>query len=267
MCYILVLVEPDEDQERAASRVDRLRQEIERHNYLYYVLDAPEIDDAEYDRLLRELIQLEQEYPEIVTPDSPTQRVGAAPQEGFSKIEHYTQMLSLANAFDEEELLAFHKRISGLLDSESIDYVTELKIDGLAVSLTYENGSLLQGATRGNGIVGEDVTPNLKTIRAIPLRLRQTPADARLVEIRGEAYLPISAFQRINQERSEHDAGNVPAAAYDHHAEHPNRFYEGKASRAHERLHSGIEHTCQSCRHRANRTRQELQPGRIQAHQ
>lgn len=195
-------MEPGEDTEKVAFRAGQLRREIERHNYLYYVLNTPVIDDGEYDRLLRELIQLEQEYPEIVTPDSPTQRVGAAPQEGFTKIEHHTQMLSLANAFDEGEVLAFHTRICGLLGVGSVDYVTELKIDGLAISLTYENGSLLTGATRGDGIVGEDVTANLKTIRAIPLRFRQAAAYPRLVEIRGEAYLPISAFNSINEDRS-----------------------------------------------------------------
>jgi len=196
-------VKPGDYEEGVSIRASQLREELEQHNYRYYVLNAPTIDDAEYDRLLRELIQLEEEYPEFATPDSPTQRVGAAPQEGFTKIEHHTQMLSLANAFDESELFSFHKRVTSLLELEAIDYVTELKIDGLAVSLTYQDGSLLKGATRGNGIVGEDVTANLRTIRAIPLRLRQTSDHPRLIEIRGEAYLPISAFTSLNQERIE----------------------------------------------------------------
>ena len=187
--------------DQVAARVAELRREIEYHNYRYYVLDDPAITDSEYDRLFRELLELEKEYPELASPDSPTQRVGAEPQERFKKVRHYRPMLSLANAFDEDELRAFHKRIRNLLEVDDIDFVTELKIDGNAVALTYEEGRLVRGATRGNGLVGEDITANLKTIRTIPLRLRESGASQRLVEVRGEAYLPISAFNRINEER------------------------------------------------------------------
>ena len=187
--------------DQIAARIAALRQDIEYHNYRYYVEDDPVISDEEYDRMFRELRELEQEHPELASPDSPTQRVGAEPQERFRKVEHLRPMLSLANAFDEEELRAFDKRIRNLLAADAVDFVTELKIDGNAVALTYENGILVRGATRGNGLVGEDVTANLKTIRAIPLRLQPGHPVPRLVEIRGEAYLPISAFNRINEER------------------------------------------------------------------
>lgn len=187
--------------DQIAARIAALRKDIEYHNYRYYVENDPVISDEEYDRLFRELRALEQEHPELAAPDSPTQRVGAEPQERFQKVGHLRPMLSLANAFDEEELRAFDKRIRNLLETGAVDYVTELKIDGNAVALTYEEGAFARGATRGNGLVGEDVTANLKTIRAIPLRLRMKGAVPRRVEIRGEAYLPISAFNRINRER------------------------------------------------------------------
>jgi len=187
--------------DQIAARVAGLREEIEYHNYRYYVLDDPVISDAEYDRMFRELQGLEREYPELSSPDSPTQRIGAEPQERFQKVQHRRPMLSLANAFDEEELRAFDRRVRNLLGTESYDFVTELKIDGNAVALTYEDGRLARGATRGNGLVGEDVTANLKTIRSIPLKLRGNGTAPRLVEVRGEAYLPISAFNRINEER------------------------------------------------------------------
>jgi DNA ligase (NAD+) len=186
-----------------------LRKEIEYHNYRYYVANDPVISDAEYDHLFRELAELEKEYPELASPDSPTQRIGAEPQERFKKVQHRRSMLSLANAFDEDELRAFDKRIHNLLETDDIDYVTELKIDGCAVTLTYENGILIRGATRGNGLIGEDITPNLKTIRVIPLRLLGRPVP-RIVEVRGEAYLPISAFNKANEEREA--AGETPFA-------------------------------------------------------
>lgn len=191
----------DRNPDHAAARIAELRKELEFHNYRYYTLDDPVISDQEYDRLFRELVELEREYPELAAPDSPTQRVGAEPQERFRKVQHRRPMLSLANAFDEDELRAFFKRISNLLETTEIDFVTELKIDGSAVTLTYENGVLVQGATRGNGVVGEEVTANLKTIRSIPLKLRGEGIPS-LVEVRGEAYLPISAFNRINEERA-----------------------------------------------------------------
>ncbi len=189
--------------------IRRLREELEYHNYRYYVLDQPVISDEEYDRLLRRLQELEARHPHLITPDSPTQRVGAEPAEGFAKVEHATPMLSLANAFNEGELRAFHRRVTSLLGVFELEYVTELKIDGLAVALTYQDGLLLRGATRGNGLVGEDVTSNLKTIRAIPLRLRTTSPPPRL-EVRGEAYLPLPAFERLNEERLA--AGETPFA-------------------------------------------------------
>ena len=187
--------------DQVAARIAELRKDIEYHNYRYYVENDPAISDEEYDRMFRELRELEREHPELASPDSPTQRIGAEPQERFQKVDHLRPMLSLANAFDEEELRTFERRIRNLLDTDAIDFVTELKIDGNAVALTYEDGALVRGATRGNGLVGEDVSANLKTIRTIPLRLRTSHALPRRVEVRGEAYLPISAFNRINEER------------------------------------------------------------------
>ncbi len=192
----------ERDSEQAAERIAELRKQIEYHNYRYYALDDPVVSDEEYDRLFRELIDLEGKHPGLASPDSPTQRVGAEPQERFRKVEHREPMFSLAKAVSEEELRAFHKRISNLLGTTEIDFVTELKIDGSAVSLTYEDGTLVQGATRGNGVVGEDITANLKTIRTIPLRLMRDSGIPSLVEVRGEAYLPLSAFNRANEERA-----------------------------------------------------------------
>jgi DNA ligase (NAD+) len=186
--------------DHVAARIAALRREIEYHNYRYYSQDNPAISDVEYDKLFRELLDLEREYPELASPDSPTQRVGSEPQEKFRKVEHRNPMLSLANAFNEGEIRAFHKRIANLLDLDDIDFVTELKIDGLAVAITYEDGKLVRGATRGNGLVGEEITPNLKTIRAIPLKLHGKSIPG-IVEVRGEAYLPVSAFNSVNQER------------------------------------------------------------------
>ena len=187
------------------ARIEELRRLINHHNYRYYVLDRPEVSDAEYDGLFRELAELEEQHPELVTPDSPTRRVGAAPLEAFTTVRHRTPMLSLSNAFGEEELGAFDQRIKRMLDmqeSDLIEYVTEFKIDGLAISLTYENGVLSVGATRGDGLTGEDVTQNLKTVRSIPLRLL-TPTKERpsLLEVRGEVYLSRDEFDRINRER------------------------------------------------------------------
>ena len=151
------------------QRVAELRRELNYHNYRYYALDDPTVSDAKYDRLMRELRRLEEEYPELVSPDSPTQRVGAAPAEGFTQVQHRLPMLSLANAFSREELQSWYRRVKDLLDDADFALVCELKIDGLAVSLSYESGILVRGATRGDGSVGEDVTPNLRTIRSIPL--------------------------------------------------------------------------------------------------
>jgi DNA ligase (NAD+) len=188
----------------AAERAAELREQIEHHNRLYYVQDEPEISDAEYDELLNELRAIEAENPDLITPESPTQRVGAAPLAKFQPARHPQRMLSLANARNEEELLAWDKRIRNLLAQErdvvELEYVTEPKIDGLAISLVYEDGRLTRGATRGDGEVGEDVTQNLRTIKAIPLRLKDAPS---VIEVRGEAYLPRSAFAQLNEQRVE----------------------------------------------------------------
>ena len=184
-----------------AARVDELRQELTYHNHRYYVLDAPVISDGEYDRLLEELRGIEAEHPELLTPDSPTQRVGAAPAEGFVQVQHRRPMLSLGNAFDLEGMEAWHRRVSGLLDGASFPMVCELKIDGLAVSLIYQDGKLVQGATRGDGATGEDVTQNLRTVRSIPLELM---GDAPpYLEVRGEVYMPLESFRRLNEQRAE----------------------------------------------------------------
>ena len=184
-----------------AQRAEELRRELNYHNHRYYTLDDPVISDGQYDLLLRELREIETEHPELLTGDSPTQRVGGEPSSAFAEVEHSRPMLSLGNAFDFAELAAWHRRISGLLDGDAFDMVCELKIDGLAVNLTYEDGVLVQGATRGNGTTGEDVTRNLRTIRTIPLSLRGN-APARL-EVRGEVYLPVDEFHRLNKGREE----------------------------------------------------------------
>ena len=181
------------------DRITELRDRIDYHNHRYFVLDDPEISDAQYDDLIRELRAIEAEHPELVTPDSPTQRVGAEPLEGFTQAEHPVPLLSLGNAFDDEEFMAWHARVAGLLEESQFDMVCELKLDGLAVALTYENGLLTRGATRGNGVVGEDVTSNMRTIRSIPLRV---PAAApRRFEVRGEVIFPKSAFEAFNEQR------------------------------------------------------------------
>ena len=182
-----------------ARRVAELREQIDHHNYRYYVLDDTEVNDSEYDRLMVELRGLEEEHPSLVTAESPTQRVGANPADGFEQVQHRLPMLSLGNAFNEEDLQAWYRRIKGLLDDADFNLVCELKIDGLAVSLTYQDGVLVQGATRGNGTTGEDVTQNLRTIRSIPMSLIGEPPP--YLEVRGEVYLPIEEFQRLNVER------------------------------------------------------------------
>lgn len=190
----------------AAARVAELRAELAHHAYLYYVLDQPEIDDAEYDRRFRELQGIEEHYPDLRTADSPTQRVGGQPLEKFEQVRHLRPMLSLANARNLEELFAWEQRNRRYLESQGLGdaafgYVTEPKIDGLAISLTYRDGVFSVGATRGNGVVGEEVTANLRTIGAIPLRLRSARPPA-VVEVRGEVYLPLAAFARLNERRA-----------------------------------------------------------------
>jgi DNA ligase (NAD+) len=185
-----------------SSRITALRDQIRHHEERYYVHDDPEISDADFDSLMNELTALEREHPELVTPDSPTQRVGGRPVEGFETVEHAAPMLSLDNAYNEAELRAFDDRVRKVLGgTASVRYVAELKIDGLSIALTYVDGRLTRGATRGDGVRGEDVTSNVRTIRAIPLGLRDAPAGP--LEVRGEVYLPRSTFQRINREREE----------------------------------------------------------------
>ncbi len=180
------------------QRAKKLREAIAEHNYRYYVLDDPSIPDAEYDRLMRELELLEREHPELVDPDSPTQRVGARPAEGFDTVEHAVAMLSLANAFDDDEVAEFDQRARAMLDVEQVDYTAEPKLDGLAISLRYESGRLVRAATRGDGRSGEDVTANARTIRAIPLKLRRDDAPDPL-EVRGEVYMTRSGFDDLNR--------------------------------------------------------------------
>ncbi len=220
------------DRDRAREELAELRDQINYHNHLYYVLDAPVITDAEYDALMRRLRQLEEAYPDLVTPDSPSQRVGAKPAEGFGTVTHTVPMLSLANAFSEEELRAFDRRVRGLLPGEDVAYVVELKIDGLSVALRYEDGLFVQGSTRGDGTTGEDITENLRTVRSIPLRLGLARPGGRepagragaspsvgspapggpisaawaaalrgQLEVRGEVYMPIREFEALNRSR------------------------------------------------------------------
>ncbi|MBX6325176.1 MAG: NAD-dependent DNA ligase LigA, partial [Chthoniobacterales bacterium] len=187
------------DEKQAAKRIEQLRAEIRKHDRLYYEEAAPIISDREYDRLYRELVELETEFPQLLTPDSPTQRVGGKPLQAFAQIQHRLPMLSLDNTYSEEEVVAFYKRISRLLPDEKIPVVIEPKVDGVAVSLLYENGNLKYGATRGDGFVGDDITQNIKTIRAVPHKL---PGHApKLFEVRGEVYMDKDGFQKLNEER------------------------------------------------------------------
>ena len=186
--------------EEKQKRIEELRQLLNQYNYEYHVLDQPTVPDAEYDRMMNELINLEEENPELKTEDSPTQRVGGPPLEGFQKVEHRVPMLSLGNAFGEEDLKDFDRRVRDRI-GENFSYVCELKIDGLAVSLIYEDGVLVRGATRGDGTVGEDITQNLKTIPAIPLRLSENVS----MEVRGEAFMPKPSFMKLNEAREKND--------------------------------------------------------------
>jgi len=192
------------DRKSAEARINELRENIAYHNHRYYVLDSPLISDAEYDRLYRELEELEQAFPDLVTDDSPTRRVGGRPATGFAEVEHRAPMLSLANAFKEEEMQAFDQRLREKLAIEVVEYVAETKLDGLAVSLTYEKGRLVQAATRGDGRRGEDVTANARTIRSIPLRLQghRTP---HLIEIRGEVIMERKRFMEFNRRQQQED--------------------------------------------------------------
>ncbi|EKQ1114140.1 NAD-dependent DNA ligase LigA [Morganella morganii] len=180
--------------------IEQLRATLRHHEYCYHVLDNPEVPDAEYDRLMQRLKALEAEHPELITPDSPTQRVGASPLSAFEQVRHEIPMLSLDNVFDEESYLAFDKRVRDRLkDTQDLTFCCELKLDGLAVSLLYENGSLVQAATRGDGTTGENITANVRTIRAIPLKLRGENIPQR-IEIRGEVFMPQKGFEAMNEE-------------------------------------------------------------------
>ena len=187
-----------------AREIEKLRDEIRRHDELYYVNDSPEISDREYDLLLQKLQQLEEAHPELITPDSPTQRVGGRPAEGFPEVVHTRQMLSLDNSYNIDELRAFDERCRRLAEGRPLEYVAELKIDGLSLSLQYENGVLTRGVTRGDGRIGEDVTQNARTIRSVPLRLKpQAKGIDAPLEVRGEVFIPLDVFQRTNAEREE----------------------------------------------------------------
>ena len=184
---------------RVRAQAQKLRDEIERHNYQYYVLDDPQIPDSEYDRLFRALQELEAEYPELITPDSPTRRVGGAPLTAFEEVEHRQPMLSLSNALSAEEMESFNRRVCEILErSGKISYAAEPKLDGLAISLRYENGTLVQAATRGDGMRGENVTQNVRTIPAVPLRLRGD-VPPPVLEVRGEVFMPKAGFEKLNQ--------------------------------------------------------------------
>src|ERR1700686_1351342 len=187
------------------KKIEALREKIRRHEHLYYVLDNPEISDAEFDKLMQQLKDLEAEHPSLVTPDSPTQRVGGRPREGFVKVRHSTPMLSLDNTYNEEELRDWERRVHELTGRSDVDYVCELKLDGMSLALVYEGGKLVRGVTRGDGSVGEDVTLNVRTVRSVPLsvpkeRLKKTgvPLD---FEVRGELLMPTASFKKINEER------------------------------------------------------------------
>jgi DNA ligase (NAD+) len=187
-----------------ARKIEKLREEIRRHEELYYVHDSPEISDREYDKLLEQLQKLEQDHPDLVTPDSPTQRVGGRPAEGFIKVVHSRQMMSLDNSYNIDELRAFDERCRRLAEGRPLDYVTELKIDGLSLSLQYADGLLVRGVTRGDSRTGEDVTQNARTIRSVPLRLKSKgkPIDSN-IEVRGEVFIPRNVFEKTNAERAE----------------------------------------------------------------
>src|SRR5437899_1411593 len=185
--------------ENPAARAEELRAQLRDASHRYYVLDAPTLSDAEYDRLFRELEQLEADHPDLITPDSPTRRVGAAPSEKFAKVTHRRQMMSLANAMTEDEFLEFDARVHRLFGDEPLRYVVEPKLDGLAVTLRYEKGRFAQGATRGDGLTGEDVTANLRTIKMVPLQLGGRPPA--VFEVRGEVIINKRDFVRMYEER------------------------------------------------------------------
>src|ERR1700731_4444783 len=187
------------------QKIGALREKIRYHEHLYYALDNPEISDTAFGQLMQQLQQLEAEHPTLITPDSPTQRVGGRPREGFVKVRHSSPMLSLDNTYNEEELRAWERRVHELTGRKDVDYVCELKLDGMSLALIYEDGKLVRGITRGDGSVGEDVTLNVRTVRSVPLsiskeKLKQAGIQQDF-EVRGELLMPLAAFQRMNEER------------------------------------------------------------------
>jgi DNA ligase (NAD+) len=214
----------------AQARAIELRKLIDHHNYLYYALDSPEISDAEFDRLMTELKAIEAEHPELITPDSPTQRVGTKPVSGLAEVVHTVPMLSLDNAFTDEDVIAFDRRVRERLETtETIEYAAEPKLDGLAVSFRYEGGRLVQAATRGDGTRGEDVTHNVRTVKAVPLRLREGAPE--LLEVRGEIFMPIAGFKEMNRralEKGEKTYVNPRNAAAGIVRQHDPRLTEGR---------------------------------------
>ena len=187
----------------AAARIDELREQLNLHNYRYHVLDSPLVGDSQFDALLAELRELEEADPDLVTPESPTQRIGGAPSPDFREVEHPQPMLSLGNAFQDTDLETWYKRAAGVLEVNNFAMVCEPKIDGLAIALTYEDGKLVRGATRGDGLRGEDVTPNVRTINSVPLTLIPNPSMPRRFEVRGEVYMPRDTFRQLNAVRAE----------------------------------------------------------------
>ena len=184
----------------AKKKTEQLREQIRHHDTAYYTNAAPEISDFDYDALMRDLEELEKKHPGLITPDSPTQRVGGAPLKEFKNVTHKTPMMSISNTYNEDELREFDERIRKNLETDDIQYFVELKIDGVAVSLTYENGLFVLGASRGDGITGDDITQNLRTIKNLPLKLSGKAAPA-LLEVRGEVYMPHKAFNKVNEAR------------------------------------------------------------------
>src|SRR5258707_5940539 len=193
------------DNQDDEKKIEALREKIRHHECLYYVLDNPEISDAEYDKLMQQLKALEAEHPELITADSPTQRVGGKPREGFVKVPHSSPMLSLDNTYNEEELRAWERRVHELSGRKDVDYVCELKLDGMSLALIYEDGKLIRGITRGDGSIGEDVTLNVRTVRSVPLSIpREKLKKAGIpgnFEVRGELLMPTASFKKINEER------------------------------------------------------------------
>src|ERR1700751_828312 len=191
----------------AEKKIEALREKIRHHEYQYFVLDTPEISDQEFDKLTKQLKDLEAEHPELITPDSPTQRVGGKPREGFVKVRYSSPMLSLDNTYSEEELRGWGGRVHELTGRRDVDYVCELKLDGMSLALTYEDGKLARGVTRGDGTTGEDVTLNVRTVRSIPLSVPKERLKKAGVlpdfEVRGELLMPTASFKKINEEREQ----------------------------------------------------------------